>query len=355
MFKKYKIKKRKKIINPYLIFSILAIFLLLISYSYALLSDTIFIKGFANIISQNESNYEYGNSTYTYENRYNWRGNNGCYIYDIYVSVKNLDKDYTSYVVITFDTDSDISTELVSNNCNIWQAESVTSSNGHVTVKFAQYTSWIPYGNTIDLYFQLPFLTEKNNVEIKNLALNGLYARCLNSNQEIEPIDNSITTNTTIVENIIVADEPTNTTTSNTIVDNTTNTVSGNTVSNTIAEPEPEEPKPSGNSTYAYNIDAHWGTTYAVSIPINYQGDDISSWTISFNVPDGLIVDSSVFYQCESLSLSGNTLTLHPYGWAANVSNGSTISLSGQLTFETEVDFSITNLSINGASVSYGN
>ncbi len=51
MLKKYKIKKRKKIINPYLIFVIFAISLLFVSYGYSYLSDNMTITGKANILS----------------------------------------------------------------------------------------------------------------------------------------------------------------------------------------------------------------------------------------------------------------------------------------------------------------
>lgn len=369
--KKYKIKKRKKAINPYLIFSILAIGLIFVSYSYALLSDTLTIRGLVNILSSDPSDIEYGNSTYTYENRASWSDTAGNPIYDVYVCITNLDQDFTGDpITICFDTNSGFAPELHSNNCNIWQASSITCSGSRVTLVLSANNSWVNMGSTIDLYFQLPFTQQHSAINITNVTLNGKYVRYIGNNSEDTPSTNTTTNSTT--ENTVVANNTTenttitNNTTENTVIannsiENTTianNSTENTTVANnTVTEnttPTPDVPKPdTGNTSYNYTIVEQWGNTYAIEIPITYSGEDLNSWSISLTIPDGLIVEQSMFYQCSSISLSGNTLTLTPYDWSSTLTSGSTLTLSGQLKFESEVDFFINNVSINGAVIPY--
>ena len=84
--KKYKIRKRKKFLNPYSIFAIFTISILFISTGYAILSDNLNIIGKANILESNM-----GKSTYSYETTSTWPGNNSSLIYAVTVNILNLD------------------------------------------------------------------------------------------------------------------------------------------------------------------------------------------------------------------------------------------------------------------------
>ena len=94
MFKKYKIKKRKKSVNPYYIFVIFAIALLFVSYGYSYLSDNMTIKGKANILAKGGEDVEYGNSTYKWKPTYNWQNGDGSYVYAMQIDITNLDEDF---------------------------------------------------------------------------------------------------------------------------------------------------------------------------------------------------------------------------------------------------------------------
>jgi len=380
--KKYKIKKRKKAVNPYLIFSLIAISMLFVSYSYALLLDTLTIRGFANILSSNSNKYEYGNSTYTYETREDWVDPEGNIIYEVYVCITNLDEDFLNKeIVVSFDTNSEFNPEDHSNNCNVWQAASITKTGSRITIVFSKAASWVSLGDDIDIHLQMPFKNPQSSISITNLTLNNKYVKCLNpdsgdtpsvptntventtvANNTIEntTVTNNTTENTTIAnnttENTTIANNTTeNTTITNNTIENTT--IANNTTENTTTQnttPTPDIPSTDlANSSYNYKIINSWDNTYAIDIPISYYGQTINPWTISITIPDGLDVNSSVFYQCSSISLSGNVLTLTPYSWSSTLTSGSTLTLSGQLKFTAPVNFSISDLTINGTSIPY--
>ena len=68
MYKKYKIKKRKKT-NLYLIFFVIMTSFLFMSFGYSYFSDKMTIKGIANILAQDE---DVGKSTYSWSIVHSW-------------------------------------------------------------------------------------------------------------------------------------------------------------------------------------------------------------------------------------------------------------------------------------------
>ena len=173
MFKKYKIKKRKKSVNPYHIFVIFAIALLFVSYGYSYLSDNMTITGKANILAKSSEDIEYGNSTYKWKLAYNWQNGDGSYVYAMQIDITNLDEDYKADkgIVVSFDLpDSCIITDLT--NINIWQAESFSLEGNTLTVNFKPSSSWLPMGETLTLYPHLYFSKEVTPT-ITNLTFAG--------------------------------------------------------------------------------------------------------------------------------------------------------------------------------------
>lgn len=169
--KKYKIKKRKKFLNSYIIFAIFTISILFISTGYAILSDSLNIIGKANILLSNAP--PQGKSTYSYETTSTWPGNNSSVIYAVTVNILNLDETYYSDITISFDVPDGFDLELSNNNLNVWQAESISQTGNTVTIVFTHY-DWYTFelNSTLSLYLQLPYKYE-TDVTISNLVLNG--------------------------------------------------------------------------------------------------------------------------------------------------------------------------------------
>lgn len=177
MFKKYKIKKRRKFISPYYIFILFIISVLFVSVGYSYLSDTIKITGKANILNSGGSgDIEYGNSTYTWAPAYSWGGGGSLYTYAMVITITNLDEDYRSdkSIEISFDVPDGCVLDS-SININVWQAESATLDGNTITLKFSTNGSWLPIGETLTIYPHLYFENE-TNVTITNLKFAGKYA-----------------------------------------------------------------------------------------------------------------------------------------------------------------------------------
>lgn len=166
--KKYKIRKRKKFLNPYIIFAIFTISILFISTGYAILSDNLNIVGKANILESNM-----GKSTYSYETTATWPGNNSSLIYAVTVNILNLDETYYSDITISFDVSDGFDLKLSNNKLNVWQAESISQTGNTVTIVFTHY-EWFTFelNSTLSLYLQLPYKYE-TDITISNLVLNG--------------------------------------------------------------------------------------------------------------------------------------------------------------------------------------
>jgi len=107
-----------------------------------------------------------------------------------------------------------------------------------------------------------------------------------------------------------------------------------------------------GISTYSYSLLNTWanasgGMTYQIEIIFNNLDGDIDPWQISFDVPDGFLVTSNI-WQASSVTLSGNTVTIKAKDWNSYIANNSSYTFNFILDFDREVDFSISNISVNG-------
>lgn len=178
MFNKYKIKKRKKFVNPLYIFIIFAISLLFVSYGYAWFYDTHTIEGKVTFkTSSSDSNLEYGNSTYYWEQTSHWLSDDGTYdIYAMELCITNLDEDFFSdkKIEISFDV-PDGCVLNSSTSVNIWQAESMALEGNTISMTFAIHGSWLPMGETLKIYPHLYF-ENPTDVTITNLKFAGKYA-----------------------------------------------------------------------------------------------------------------------------------------------------------------------------------
>ena len=169
--KKYKIRKRKKLISPYVIFAIFAISMLLVSTCYALFNEKLNIVGQANFLDSTP--YEPGNSIYNYLENGDWPNQDGTYTYGTQIIIKNLDETITDNLEIAFDLPEGFVYDS-SSSYNIWQADSFSFSNNRLTIKFKSYASYFAKGDTLTIWPQLKFESENvPNEIITNLTING--------------------------------------------------------------------------------------------------------------------------------------------------------------------------------------
>ena len=165
--KKYKIRKRKKFVNPYIIFAIFAISILFVSTGYAIFSDSLNIVGKANILASGGSDVEYGNSTYNYKLYSIWPNSFGGMTYQTIISFTNLDEDMDSWEI-----KFDLPDGFLIDKSDLWQASSRTLSGNTVTLKDAGWNGYIANGSTFDFNFILAFDREVD-FNFTNFIVNG--------------------------------------------------------------------------------------------------------------------------------------------------------------------------------------
>ncbi|MBO5478402.1 MAG: hypothetical protein J6A04_01590 [Clostridia bacterium] len=166
--KKYKIRKRKKLLNPFHMFLIVAICLLFVSYSYALLSDSLTIQGKANILSSggSEDIPDFGQSTYYVAVMNSWPGGDNATCYSVEIPITNLDGDI-NYWEISFD----VSVEPISIS-NTWQASNVITSKNRTTYICQTWNADIPNNSTFTLSVHITIPTNVD-LNITSVILNG--------------------------------------------------------------------------------------------------------------------------------------------------------------------------------------
>lgn len=183
MFKKYKIKKRKKAINIYFIFAIFVVLSICVSSGYALFSDTLTIHGTVTVNpsggggGSDTPSYELGNSTYTWKLISNW-GSAGNYTYQVDFVFTNLDEDASNWV-IQFDVPEGISTD----NTLAWFFKDVTVNGTTITASPAEHSHIydVANGGQLTLTLQLTFETQVD-FYIKNVVFNGKLATDVTEN-----------------------------------------------------------------------------------------------------------------------------------------------------------------------------
>lgn len=181
-------RKRKKNKNTKFIVLVLIIGLFFISNSYAMLSDRLTIIGTGNakydptkalaeheIYEPIQETPNFSNCTYTYKNASNWQQADGTYIYQIDLSIINLDKDYNNESLeIGFEEKQGLAKEQSKENLGILQAKRVLISGNRVSALLTEENSKVKYGETINLSIYLTYENEhKEGITIENVTLNG--------------------------------------------------------------------------------------------------------------------------------------------------------------------------------------
>lgn len=175
MYRKYKIKKRRKIVSPYYIFIVFAIAILFVSTSYALLSDNLSIVGKANILTSDAK--VYGNSTYTWSHFSSWANDMGGKTYQIEMPITNLDGD-----IDLWEVSFEVPLGCTATPGILWQASEVTVSGNIVTMKGHGWNGYLANGAELPLNLILPFETEVD-FYITNIMLNGKYVNFIPKNE----------------------------------------------------------------------------------------------------------------------------------------------------------------------------
>ena len=129
------------------------------------------ILGQSTTVGQTSSEYEKGNSTYTWSIDSSWgQGGTNYMTYHIVLDIVNMDADINSWE-ISFDIPNSYNAE----RSNAWAASSVTFENGRITMKAQSWNGYIAKGSSLKLDFQLSF-DDDQELYIENLTLNGLLA-----------------------------------------------------------------------------------------------------------------------------------------------------------------------------------
>lgn len=180
--------KRKKNKNTKFIVLALTIGLFFVSNSYAMLSDRLTILGTGNakydptkalaeheIYESIQETPNFSNCTYTYKNASNWQQADGTYIYQIDLSITNLDKDYNNESLeIGFEENQGLAKEQSKENLGILQAKRVLISGNRISALLTEENSKVKYGETINLSIYLTYESEhKEGITIGNVTLNG--------------------------------------------------------------------------------------------------------------------------------------------------------------------------------------
>lgn len=181
-------RRRRKKRNIKLIGFGMMIGLFFVSNAYAMLSDRLTISGTASIkynqelaLAEHEI-YEpmqetpnYSNCTYTYKNVSNWKQADGTYIYEVELSIINLDKDYnTGNLEISFEEKQGLAKEQSKENLGILQAKTVLITGSKITALLTEENSRVKYGDKINLTIYLTYEKEQTDgITIENVTLNG--------------------------------------------------------------------------------------------------------------------------------------------------------------------------------------
>lgn len=191
---KYKIRKRKKPLNPMLVFLVFGTCMFLVACGYALFSDYLEIDGTANfkpVGQEDEASMlqigdvftptpeinNYSSSKYTYETISNWQQGDGTYIYQVNLEITNLEEDFTSgNIEVAFEEINGLFEEQSQENLGITQAEKVLISGNRITILFTEVNSVVKYGDKINILVYLTYENEQpEGITIQNVTLNGMY------------------------------------------------------------------------------------------------------------------------------------------------------------------------------------
>lgn len=358
--KRYKMRKRRKAINPYAIFIVFAATIIFASYAYSLLSDSIFIKGKANILQQQD---DVCKSTYYWKVTASWPSENlNSTVYAIEFYIDYQDEDISSWNMEIALPEGFVPT----GNNFAHQAEEFSTYANKIILTSKDWSGYISNNSTFTLYTQLDFAgdpgfltTTTPEKMFKSFKINNKIVKYKDPNST-NPDEN--TTNNTTDSN--VTNNTTNNTTDNNTTENNTTNNTGNEVNNTtnnttggnttIDPPIADD----GLSTYTWEKNTPWGgdngTPYVYPSTINIvnlDADYYDSIEISFEVPDGFLLEASGkcnIWQADTVTQNGNVVTIKFKDNAVYLTKGQTLTIYPHLYFENEVDFYIKNLVFNG-------
>lgn len=118
------------------------------------------------------------------------------------------------------------------------------------------------------------------------------------------------------------------------------------------------EKNENGYSTYTWQIDGSEKlegteyTIYDVSLKIVNMDSDISSWVVSFDVPNGYSDEMSTVPNASTKKYDHGCLTLHSKDENRYISKGSTLNIKMKLAFKDGSRINLENLSLNGKQAS---
>lgn len=343
MFRKHKFKKIKRTSNPYIIFTTFAVCILALTIAYALLSDTLNINIKANILPPTNPTVK---STYYYEITSHWSGSSTGYeIYAIKFYINNQDGDTTSWQI-----DMDLPDPKPGGTLNCWAASSVSLTGNTLSLTSQDWSGTIHNNSTYSFDTQLELKGNVDYLKTTNFIFNGKKLRYYNPNDPTSDANTTNNTNTSPVEN--KTENKTTNTTNDTKSENTTNSVVKNETTGGDTKDEP------GNSTYNWENTSHWGGngnpyTYAVTLNVTNLDKEYTTRddvVISFDIPDGFLVEQSGncnIWQAEKITLSGNRLSIKLNDNGSYMPIGHTITMYMQLQFGKEINFNLSNLSLN--------
>ena len=164
-------KKLNKISSKTIVLIILIVFFLTISVGYSYLKQSLSLSGKSTIVQQGSSDYEDGNSTYTWEVTNSWtQGGSSLWACDISITVVNMDQDIDIWEIAF-----DIPPNYNEQQSNIWVASSKIFENGRLTLVGFDYEPVFEKGTSKTIKFHLAF-DEEPDMYIENLTLNGFRA-----------------------------------------------------------------------------------------------------------------------------------------------------------------------------------
>lgn len=167
-------KEKKRISLRAVVITIISIFFLTISVGYSYLKQSLNITGKSSIVSEQggDTEYEQGNSTYSWTVLNSWGDGtpDSPYMCQASITIINMDEDISSWE-ISFELPSSYNDE----KSNAWSVSEKTYENGRLTLKAQSWNASVPKGEELTFEMQYAFDT---NVEfyVENLTLNGKLA-----------------------------------------------------------------------------------------------------------------------------------------------------------------------------------
>lgn len=115
-----------------------------------------------------------------------------------------------------------------------------------------------------------------------------------------------------------------------------------------------------GNSTYSWNVISSWGEGtpeaplfFQASITVINMDEDIESWELSFDVPESFNNEKSNAWSASEKIYENGRVTIKAQSWNAFVPKGGELVFEMQYAFDSNVEFRIDNLALNGKLATY--